>query len=647
MGADVVLEEYDGSTTAYSGKETVTLHDAEGNEETFVHTSLIEKLPAVTEADNGKVFGVVDGKWQAMEAPSTMPEVSEADNGKVAGVVDGAWQAMAAPKTYAHPPTHPASMITGLMPVAVTGRYDSLVGAPIGKKIILPMADYTVGFDTDSGKYCTLLGIDTAPAVGTVCVCELSGETHTVTVRDAAESEALAGTVYTGFIGNLKIYTGDSADDTGEPFFMAFTSVAQMAFVAVKSASYSTARWFVYERDTVRKLDAQYLPDDIGGGVGSWNELADRPFYDNSVTAVCDLSQGPSVVVDVAAMGVSYGKVTDTILTREQLLKTTLYIDDQGYEMVVPITEENILISDENFTLVMTNYGGFAVSYKTGTIPFSMDGVEGTMEVPEIGTYMMGYTDGEVYGGLVVRFVCDDRRQLDTKHLEPFEVEEPERVYLLEEQELPFVLDDSMGVFSTVVEPAVYALRDGETYIVRWDGLEYTCVCGTLNMNNMNWEAIGNSAVLGGEDTGEPFAIASISTDDNPHYNALVATDNAASHTVAIWQERGERVYRLKARSAPLPPEFDLTAMGLPDVPMDGTIVSAECDTAELLTALKTGVVRVAFTLGGEDVTGILNAVSRNGTCQGGFVINNGVSLSMVHIFVNDTQVRGVCKVLA
>lgn len=50
-----------------------------------------ESLPSVTEADNGKVLGVVNGEWAVMEIPDELPTVSATDNGKILKVVDGVW----------------------------------------------------------------------------------------------------------------------------------------------------------------------------------------------------------------------------------------------------------------------------------------------------------------------------------------------------------------------------------------------------------------------------------------------------------------------------------------------------------------------------------------------------------------------------
>lgn len=106
---------------------------------------------------------------------------------------------------------------------------------------------------------------------------------------------------------------------------------------------------------------------------------------------------------------------------------------------------------------------------------------------------------------------------------------------ILAEQSIAFA-DDGTGVYGAVIEPPVYTLAEGETYTVRWDGVDYICACFSALLNNITWEVIGNPAVMGGEDTGEPFAIASVAMGDaaEASYNAMIAADTADSHTVGI-----------------------------------------------------------------------------------------------------------------
>ena len=73
----------------------------------------------------------------------------------------------------------------------------------------------------------------------------------------------------------------------------------------------------------------------------------------------------------------------------------------------------------------------------------------------------------------------------------------------------------------------------GETYKVVWDGTEYTCVAeDALYQNNIPVVSIGNKSIGEmGEDTGEPFVIAS-----NSGYSITMAQtfDQSATHTIEI-----------------------------------------------------------------------------------------------------------------
>ncbi len=40
-------------------------------------------------------------------------------------------------------------------------------------------------------------------------------------------------------------------------------------------------------------------------------------------------------------------------------------------------------------------------------------------------------------------------------------------------------------------------------------------------------------------------------------------------------------------------PEFDLSAMGLPNIPVDGTTVSVSCDTTEIIEAMAKGLIKI------------------------------------------------------
>lgn len=143
------------------------------------------------------------------------------------------------------------------------------------------------------------------------------------------------------------------------------------------------------------------------------------------------------------------------------------------------------------------------------------------------------------------------------------------KTLIFEERAVPFALNSTFGVYMGIIDPPVFALEKGETYTILWDGVEYVCVGDDITLNGMYLQGVGNRALQGGENTGEPFAIASAQNDGAPYYNAMMSTDTAASHTVAIWHGAEDAAIVLKDRDGN-PAQFQgATAVNL--LMQDGT----------------------------------------------------------------------------
>lgn len=111
-----------------------------------------------------------------------------------------------------------------------------------------------------------------------------------------------------------------------------------------------------------------------------------------------------------------------------------------------------------------------------------------------------------------------------------------------------------------------------------------------------------------------------------------------------------ELVDRIDPKFIPGPPEFDLTAMGLPDVPMDGTMVGVECDTTELMTALSRGPVWYSanYTAQGSTfrATGMSSQVTSNGAYQLTNINYFGSFIFVGVVIVADGLIQALCKPL-
>ena len=122
-----------------------------------------------------------------------------------------------------------------------------------------------------------------------------------------------------------------------------------------------------------------------------------------------------------------------------------------------------------------------------------------------------------------------------------------------------FEFADYKGLYMHRITDENFAIADGKSYTVIWDGEAYQCVAttfeGSLILGNLHL-AIPEAA-----DTGEPFLFAMMSEIEKVVY----ATDTAATHTITV---RGEVAY-------PIAPEF------LPDKYVTKTEVEAVRSTAE------------------------------------------------------------------
>ena len=96
---------------------------------------------------------------------------------------------------------------------------------------------------------------------------------------------------------------------------------------------------------------------------------------------------------------------------------------------------------------------------------------------------------------------------------------------VMEEQVVEFALNDRsyMAQITNASEIVV-----GQTYIVKWDGTEYECVCFEFS----SYPALGNLSIMGtGDDTGEPFIYAYKAS---LHAGQLLTLDTSATHTISV-----------------------------------------------------------------------------------------------------------------
>ena len=100
-------------------------------------------------------------------------------------------------------------------------------------------------------------------------------------------------------------------------------------------------------------------------------------------------------------------------------------------------------------------------------------------------------------------------------------------ITLMAEQELAFAPTGDAGQYGAQLTEA-FAVVEGQTYTVNWDGTEYECVGAVFN----SMPLLGNLSISGGgEDTGEPFLYM---YNTKQASGAFGTTDTSASHTISV-----------------------------------------------------------------------------------------------------------------
>lgn len=183
------------------------------------------------------------------------------------------------------------------------------------------------------------------------------------------------------------------------------------------------------------------------------------------------------------------------------------------------------LMGSETFAL--GNFGPFVGGDDTGE-PFAI------AYVPDDSVLFLSVTDTESTIHSVGIF-----KMVATKDSTGSEETEEDPVLLLDHYTIDGFVDTGDGVYGVEINPAICTLVEGETYTVIWDDEPpQVCTCSTVLVNNIGYEVIGNVGLLGGEDTGESFLLASVtlSGETIATGNVAIASNTNASHTLTLYK---------------------------------------------------------------------------------------------------------------
>ena len=159
-----------------------------------------------------------------------------------------------------------------------------------------------------------------------------------------------------------------------------------------------------------------------------------------------------------------------------------------------------------------------------------------------------------------------------------------ETITLLEEQELAFTVSPN-GAYGAELTDG-FEVVEGQTYTVKWDGIEYECVGAASNP----FLVLGNLSFVGeGDDTGEPFLYLYEKRTGRGSFGTLETT---TSHTI--------NVKRVEETVTPMAKEF-LPASALITYDLDTNTYSADLTNDELRARLLDGDQIVLYTTDGNE----------------------------------------------
>lgn len=550
------------------------------------------------------------------------------------------------PEGYEHPSTHPASMITGLAGIATSGKYDDMKNKPFGDITVLP--ESTVNFsllDDDLGVFDgSIEGIMDDIVEGETYIITWDGTAYSCVAKDIAEIHPVFSEMQALRLGNAtKLLNMGWGEDTGEPFCLV-VGIGKTDGVFETDDNSATHTISVYPKDAVRKIKAKYLPD----------EAATKEYVREQIAGI-EVSGGSAAV-------------TETEILPEQTLEAFVLNNVYGayhkYLSPAPFTltegKEYIVIWD-------------GISYtQTAFATYS----DGSLCVVIGNTILTGTDSGEpfciIYDATngVAHFAATDNAESHTVRIyqkadgtvswdnvtdKPF-YEEHHKV-VINANTITDVTFEGLGYTwqkvsqdtlpkGTVVGATLSVTENGEYYtvtvsqedvIVDNDNCIGVLLMGNLPMGILPFVMVyvPGEITISARGTTETINIPEAGTYTRSGFSSGVDEFEISFDSASIKQIDPEYI--------PDPPFFDLTAMGLPALTLDGTEVSVECDTTELRAALDKGAVKLSFAanIGSEvTVTGVTNAICMNNSYQCGFV--GYFSTPMVLNFtIQETRITG------
>ena len=280
-----------------------------------------------------------------------------------------------------------------------------------------------------------------------------------------------------------------------------------------------------------------------GGGVSSWNDLTDKPFYELNETVMVqwDYSAEGRETTTPEGVDITIAKISNDIVDYSTV--TSAYME-------ISYVDGSTVKKDISRAYVVHDGGLTAISYGFDALYLVPDGGVESQGMALTGGIWAIVNKEDNAVSVTHVFNCSSMKPLDEKFIpdtiarktdlnwenltdKPFY--EAASVVLYKNENLAFVEDDGhyeSGVVSEI------ALESEKEYLINWDGTNYMCVCVKVQSNDQyNGMLLGNLSLFDSsyENTGEPFLIECIHAIDADMYmSAFITTSTIDMHAVVI-----------------------------------------------------------------------------------------------------------------
>lgn len=225
-------------------------------------------------------------------------------------------------------------------------------------------------------------------------------------------------------------------------------------------------------------------------------------------------------------------KISDTVLTRQELIGSTITAYFEGEVVSAEITEDFLYdLNEEGIPAITVSELVFCIQSNV-----TMDGISA-----EKGTYFLCVTeDGAPTVYTISLSALPDigpvYHKLDNRYLnaEWMACLEPGVEVLLEESVQYF----GSGTPKNSRLTYDFEIGEGKQYSVSWNGTTYSCIAGVMDVGDFAVPYVGNLAIADSDmyNSGEPFLVISLVIQGINLGTVIMTREEAAEHTVKIMQ---------------------------------------------------------------------------------------------------------------